>query len=104
MDNDVAHTELVGPPNPIVRQKLQALRGKGGQLTDADRTTLAELQAAEDVRLPMTVALESRRRRPRPSTSTVRSITLEPGTMSRWVDLEFRINFWSASTAWRSCC
>ena len=91
MDNDVAHTELVGPPNPIVRQKLQALRGKGGRMTDADRTTLAELQAAEDVRLPMTVAW-NRAAKTAAVTIDGQTITLQPGAMSRWVDLEFRIN------------
>ena len=91
MDNDVAHTELVGPPNPIVRQKLQALRGKGGRMTDADRTTLAELQAAEDVRLPMTLAW-NRAAKTAAVTIDGQTITLQPGAMSRWVDLEFRIN------------
>ena len=91
MDNDVAHTELVGPPNPIVRQKLQPLRSKGGRMTDADRTTLAELQAAEDVRLPMTVAW-NRAAKTAAVTIDDQTITLQPGAMSRWVDLEFRIN------------
>src|SRR3954447_12393822 len=80
MVHDVAHTDLVGPPNPIVRQKLQALRGKGGQMSDADRTTLAELQAAEDVRLPMTVAWN---RAAKTATVTIddQTITLQPGAM-----------------------
>ena len=56
MENDVAHTELVGPPNPMIRQKVQAIRKKGTDLSDRDRTELAELQAQEDVRLPMTIA------------------------------------------------
>ena len=28
-ENDMARTELVGPPNPIVRQQLQAIRAQG---------------------------------------------------------------------------
>ena len=28
-DGDVAQTELIGPPNPIVRQQMQAIRTKG---------------------------------------------------------------------------
>src|SRR5688500_14732660 len=44
MDGDVAKTELVGPPNPVVRQQLAALRGKGGTPSDADRKTIAELE------------------------------------------------------------
>ena len=92
MENDVAHTELVGPPNPIVRQKLQALRGKGGQMSDADRTAVAELQAAEDVRLPMTVAW-NRAAKTAAVTIDGQTIELQPGAMSRWIDLDFRINF-----------
>ena len=30
MDRDVARTELVGPPNPVVRQQMQELRRTGG--------------------------------------------------------------------------
>src|SRR4051794_553390 len=92
MDNDVARTELVGPPNPIVRQKVQAIRAKGAQPSDADRTALAELQAAEDVRLPMTIAW-NRAAKTAAVTLDGQTVTLEPGKMSRWVDLEFRINF-----------
>ncbi len=29
VDNDVARTELIGPPNPIIKQKIQAIRAKG---------------------------------------------------------------------------
>ncbi len=92
MDNDLARTELVGPPNPIVRQKLQALRATGGQMSDANRTALAELQATEDVRLPMTIAW-NRAAKTAAVTLDGQTITLEPGKMSGWVDLEFRINF-----------
>ncbi|MEO7276374.1 MAG: alkaline phosphatase family protein [Vicinamibacterales bacterium] len=91
MDNDVARTELVGPPNPIVRQKLQALRATG-PMRDADRTTMAELQAAEDVRLPMAIAW-NRAARTAAVTLDGQTIPLEPGKMSAWVDLDFRINF-----------
>src|SRR5436853_6285428 len=35
-DDNVARTELVGPPNPIVRQQLRAARATS-PLTDADR-------------------------------------------------------------------
>ncbi len=92
MEKDVARTELVGPPNPIIRQQLQALRSRSGALTDPDRRTLAELQAKEDVRVPMTIRWNRTAR-----TATVeiqgQSLLLEPGRMSRWIDLEFRINF-----------
>ena len=92
MDGDVARTEVIGPPNPIVRQQVQAIRTKGPTLSDADRAAIAELQAREDVRIPMTIRWNRPAR-----TATVeladQSLLLEPGKMSRWVDLEFRINF-----------
>ena len=92
MDNDVAQTELIGPPNPIIKQQIQALRTKGPTLSDQDRATIAELQAKEDVRLPMTVRWNRAAK-----TATVeidgQSLLLEPGKMSRWIDLNFRINF-----------
>src|SRR5437773_3455731 len=53
-DGDVASTELVGPPNPIVRQQLRELRGKT-PAGDADRMKIAELEAHEDVRLPIAI-------------------------------------------------
>lgn len=55
MDGDVAHTELMGPPNPIVAQQIQAIRTKGPQLSEADRMEIAELQAEADVRVPFTI-------------------------------------------------
>src|SRR5919109_3527864 len=54
-EGDVANTELVGPPNPLVRQKIEAIRRKGPSLDEADRAGLAELQAAQDVRVPFTI-------------------------------------------------
>jgi predicted AlkP superfamily phosphohydrolase/phosphomutase len=92
IENDVAHTELVGPPNPLVRQQVEQIRRKGPTLSDQDRAELAELQRREDVRLPMTVRWNRAKK-----TATVdlggQSITLQPGRWSKWVDLEFRINF-----------
>ena len=92
VENDVAHTELIGPPNPVVRQEIEAIRRKGPTLTDQDRAALAELQAREDVRLPMTIRWNRQAK-----TATVdlagRSIELQVGRWSRWTDLDFRINF-----------
>ena len=92
VENDVAHTELVGPPNPVVRQQVELIRRKGPTLSDQDRAQLAELQQREDVRLPMTVRWNRADK-----TATVdiggQSLTLQPGRWSKWVDLEFRINF-----------
>ena len=92
MEQDVARTELVGPPNPLVRAKVQAIRGKGPTLSDEDRATVAALQAQEDVRVPMTVRWNRAAK-----TATVEiageSLLLEPGKMSKWIDLDFRVNF-----------
>ena len=92
VEGDVARTELVGPPNPIVRQEIQAIRKKGTPLTDPDKAKIAALEPREDVRLPLTVRWNRTAR-----TATVeiggQSLLLEPGKWSRWVDLDFRINF-----------
>ena len=93
VENDVARTELIGPPNPLVRQQIEAIRRKGPTLTDQDRAALAELQAREDVQLPMTIRWNRAAK-----TATVdlagQSIPLAGrARWSRWVDLEFRINF-----------
>ena len=92
VEGDVARTVLVGPPNPIVRQQIEQIRRKGPTLSDADRSQLAELQGREDVLLPLAVHWNRAGK-----TATVeiadQSIALEPGTWSKWIDLEFRINF-----------
>lgn len=92
MDGDVARTELVGPPNPIARQQLAALRAKSATPSDEDRRTIAELEAQADVKLPLTIHWNRAAK-----TATVEidgeSIPLEVGKTSRWIDLEFRINF-----------
>ena len=91
-ESDVAHTELTGPPNPIVKQQIQALRAKSVPPSGADLAQIAELQATEDIRIPFTVRWDRSRK-----TATVdiegQSILLEPGRMSRWIDLDFRVNF-----------
>ncbi len=93
VEGDVARTELVGPPNPIVRQQVRALVAKG-TLTDADRKRLAELQAEEDVRLPMTIRW-NRRSSDRSATIEIQdqSVLLRQGEWSRWIHLQFRVNF-----------
>jgi predicted AlkP superfamily phosphohydrolase/phosphomutase len=88
VENGVARTELTGPPNPIIKQQLQALRSAAAP----DRKRIADLQAREDIRLPLTIRWNRSDR-----TATVeiegQSLHLEPGKMSRWIDLEFRVNF-----------
>jgi len=54
-EGDKASSELEGPPSPIVRQQIEAIRRKGPTLSESDRAKLAELQAVQDVRIPFTV-------------------------------------------------
>lgn len=92
-ENGVAETELVGPPNPVVRQKLVELRSKAQALTDEDRREIAELEAEEDVRLPMKVHWTPSGEPAATIELAGESIKLRPGEWSRWIDLDFRINF-----------
>ena len=85
-DGQTARAQLVGPPNPIVRTKIQAIRRKG-PLTDADRTTVAELEAKEDVTLPMSVTW-TRGSKSAAITLAGQTVTLTPGTWSKWIDLD----------------
>jgi predicted AlkP superfamily phosphohydrolase/phosphomutase len=91
MDGDVARTELIGPPNPIVRQQIQALRAKSSP-GDEDKKRIAELEAQEDVRLPLTIHWN---RAEKSATVDIagQSIPLVQGKISQWIDLEFRVNF-----------
>ncbi|MFO7691550.1 MAG: alkaline phosphatase family protein [Vicinamibacterales bacterium] len=92
MDRGVASTELVGPPNPVVKAQQRAVLAKGPSLTDADKAALAELTAREDIRLPVTVHWNRPERR---ATIEIdgKSIGLAEGEWSKWVTLEFRVNF-----------
>jgi len=86
----VATGELVGAPNPIVRQQMREIRARG-QLSDDDRARLAELEAREDVRLPFTVRWN---RDARTATVSIQGedVHLSEGGWSKWIDLEFRVN------------
>jgi predicted AlkP superfamily phosphohydrolase/phosphomutase len=89
-DGDVAQTELVGPPNPIVRQQLRAARART-PLSERDRLKIAELEAREDVRLPVTVHWNKVGK-----SATVdigdSSIHLSEHQWSKWINLDFSIN------------
>src|SRR5438034_2505308 len=89
-DGDVAQTELVGPPNPIVRQQLRVLRAKT-PLSELDRMKIAELEAREDVRLPVTVHWN---RAGKSATVDIgdSSIHLSEHPWSKWINLDFNIN------------
>ena len=96
-ENNVANTELIGPPNPIIKQQLAAIRDKarseGRAPSDAERTEIAELEATEDIRVP--VKIHWTRTGDPSATIDIQgeSIKLRPGEWSRWIDLDFRINF-----------
>ena len=89
-DGDVAQTELVGPPNPIVRQQLRVLRAKT-PLSGLDKMKIAELEAREDVRLPVTVHWN---RAGKSATVDIgdSSIHLSEHQWSKWINLDFNIN------------
>ncbi|HMD35880.1 MAG TPA: alkaline phosphatase family protein [Vicinamibacterales bacterium] len=87
---DVVHTDFVGPPNPIVRQQLRGLRAQPN-LNEADRMRLAELEAHQDVRLPMTLHWN---RAGRSATIEIggNSILLAEHQWSKWINLDFEVN------------
>jgi predicted AlkP superfamily phosphohydrolase/phosphomutase len=92
-DGTVAQTELIGPPDPTVRQQIQRIRAKTRSMTDADRARIAELEPRQDVRVPMTVHW-NRERGDRSATIEIQgqSINLKPGEWSRWINLKFSVN------------
>ena len=89
-DGDVAQTELVGPPNPIVRQQLRAARAKTPR-SEPDKMKIAELEAREDIRVPLTVHWN---RAAKSATVDLgdSTIHLAEGQWSKWINLDFSIN------------
>jgi predicted AlkP superfamily phosphohydrolase/phosphomutase len=89
-DGDIAQTELIGPPNPIVRQQLRAARART-PLSELDKMKVAELEAREDVRLPVTVHWN---RAGKSATVNIAdsSIHLAEHQWSKWINLDFTIN------------
>jgi predicted AlkP superfamily phosphohydrolase/phosphomutase len=89
-DGETAQTELVGPPNPIVKQELREARTKTA-LTESDKMKIAELESREDVRLPMTIHWN---RAGKSATITLgdNSIHLGEHEWSKWINLDFEIN------------
>jgi len=89
-DNNIAQTELVGPPNPIVRQQLRDARATPHP-ADAVKTRIAELEAREFVRLPITIHWNKAGK-----TATIdlgdNTVHLQEGEWSKWVNLDFTIN------------
>jgi predicted AlkP superfamily phosphohydrolase/phosphomutase len=89
-EGTTARAEFVGPPNPIVRAKMQAIRDKG-PLQDADRVALAELEATQDVTLPITVNW-TRGSNAAAITLGGETVTLKAGEWSRWINVTFPVN------------
>jgi predicted AlkP superfamily phosphohydrolase/phosphomutase len=90
-DGDTASTELEGPPSPIVRQKIEAVRHRGPTLSESDRAQLAELQAVQDVRVPFTIRW-NRLGKSAALSIDGRTIALEQGKWTPWIDLTFKVN------------
>jgi predicted AlkP superfamily phosphohydrolase/phosphomutase len=91
-EGDTATSDLEGPPSPIVKQKIEAIRRKGPSLSESDRAQLAELQAIQDVRVPFTLHWN---RAAKSATIDIdgQTIPLEQGKWTPWIDLTFRVNF-----------
>src|SRR5207249_4793807 len=89
-DGDVAQTDFIGPPNPIVRQQLREARAASPP-GDAAKMTIAELQAREDIRLPMTIHW-NRAGKSANIDLGGSSIHLGEHEWSKWINLDFSIN------------
>ncbi len=91
-EGDTATSDLEGPPSPIVKQKIEAIRRKGPSLSESDRARLAELQAIQDVRVPFTLHWT---RAAKSATIDIdgQTIPLEQGKWTPWIDLTFKVNF-----------
>jgi predicted AlkP superfamily phosphohydrolase/phosphomutase len=91
VENDVARTELVGPPDPIVREQIRSILSRQGPLDVAERAKMLALEAREDIRIPLTIRWNRAAK-----TATVEiageSVPLERGRTSRWIALDFRVN------------
>ena len=93
VENDVARTELIGPPNPLVRQEIEA---DPAERTDAHRSGSSRARRAAGARGRQAAdddPLEPCRRRRQPSIWPASRSRSQAGRWSRWVDLDFRINF-----------
>jgi predicted AlkP superfamily phosphohydrolase/phosphomutase len=91
-EGDRADSELEGPPSPIVRQEIEAIRRRGPTLGESDRARLAELQAAQDVRIPFSIQW-NRAAKSAAIDIDGQTIQLQQGVWTPWIDLTFKINF-----------
>ena len=80
----MARTELVGPPNPIVKAQQRAILAKGPGVSDAERATLADLTAREDIRVPIAIHWNRPERRATVEIQDT-TISLAEGEWSKWI-------------------
>ena len=100
-DGSVARAELVGPPNPIVRQQERRLRERGTP-SDEDKAELADLDADADVRLPFTITWN---RDARTANIDIQGQTIhlsERGNGAAGSTSSSASTCWSGCMAWRS--
>jgi predicted AlkP superfamily phosphohydrolase/phosphomutase len=89
-ERNVAHAEIVGPPNPIVRQQEREVRSKA-TLSESDRQTLKELSARADVKLPFSMTW-NREARTANLELAGETIHLAERQWSRWIAVDFKVN------------
>ncbi|MGH9200477.1 MAG: alkaline phosphatase family protein [Vicinamibacterales bacterium] len=89
-DGNVARAEIVGPPNPIVRQRERVIRAKAS-LSEADHKELADLSARADVKLPFSISW-NREARTANLELAGETIHLAERQWSRWIAVDFDVN------------
>ena len=89
-ERNVARAEIIGPPNPIVRQQERAIRAKTS-LSEADQKQLADLRARADVKLPFSITW-NREARTANLELAGETIHLAEHQWSRWIAVDFNVN------------
>jgi predicted AlkP superfamily phosphohydrolase/phosphomutase len=89
-ERNVAKAEIVGPPNPIVRQQERELQAKSSR-SEADQKMLADLSARADVKLPFTITW-NREARTANLELAGETIHLAEHQWSRWIAVDFNVN------------
>lgn len=91
-DGVTAKSDILGPPNPIVKRKIKALYAKGSGLSDQDRTQIGELKTHEYSTLPLTVTW-TRGSNKADIDINGQKLTMKTGDWSPWINVRFDINF-----------
>jgi predicted AlkP superfamily phosphohydrolase/phosphomutase len=89
-ENRVARAEIIGPPNPIVRQQERAIV-ESARPEAEKQAALAELTPNADVRVPFTITWNHEARSANVEIQG-QTIHLNERQWSRWVELDFRVN------------